>query len=130
MEYLLLVIGLLNTVALVISARRVLIDTFKIGYYEQKLKNLNVDIEHVENLNNHAVSISGFHQHQGEDVAHVVSPQTKQKIHLHQLVQIVNQCPEEAEVLSTALMLAHDSEHHQILSQFKVEKLMVIPLKH
>jgi len=37
--------------ACILYLRESAINSYKIGYYEQKLKNKNVDISHVENIN-------------------------------------------------------------------------------
>lgn len=45
-----LILGFLLVVMVVVNLRREMISSFKIGYYEQKLKNKGEDISHVENI--------------------------------------------------------------------------------
>ncbi|TLX74929.1 FAD:protein FMN transferase [Labilibacter sediminis] len=79
-------------------------------------------------LNHHAVSISGFHIRDGRKESHVVHPYSGEMRHRHQMVQVIGQCPVEAEVLSTSLMLAKEEEQQEILSRFEIEKIKMVPL--
>lgn len=45
-----IVLSLLILVFALISLRKGMIDSYKIGYYEQRLKNKDIDISHVENM--------------------------------------------------------------------------------
>lgn len=77
-------------------------------------------------LNNTALSISGFHEK--GDGEHVINPKTGELKHKLKQVEVQITCPIEAEVLSTALLVAPEQEHTQIINAFKPEKCIRIPL--
>lgn len=67
-------------------------------------------------LNNAAVSISGYHQNDKRE--HVCNPFTGEVKHQSTQVEVQMQCPVEAEVLSTALLVAPQKEHQSIIQAF------------
>lgn len=77
-------------------------------------------------LNATALSISGFHE--SDDSEHVVNPKTGELHHELKQVAVQITCPIEAEVLSTALLVAPEHEQTQIINAFKPEKCIRIPL--
>ncbi len=79
-------------------------------------------------LNDHAVSISGFHQQNGKIETHITDPKTGELKHRLKLVEVKMNCPIEAEVLSTAILVAPEKEHQYIINAFKPELCIRIPL--
>ncbi len=79
-------------------------------------------------LNDSALSISGFHQQNGKTQTHIIDPQTGELKHRLKLVEVKMNCPIEAEVLSTAILVATESEHQQIINAFNPELCVCIPL--
>lgn len=77
-------------------------------------------------LNDSALSISGFHNE--NQCGHVANPKTGKFEHKLQQVQVQLDCPIEAEVLSTALLIAPVQEHEQIIKAFNPDKCILIPL--
>lgn len=77
-------------------------------------------------LNDSAISISGFHG--DNQTNHVANPTTGEFEHRLQQVQVQLNCPIKAEVLSTALLVASESEQEDIISRFKPEFCNRIPL--
>ncbi|MGQ1784814.1 FAD:protein FMN transferase [Saccharicrinis sp. GN24d3] len=77
-------------------------------------------------LNDAAVSISGFHEKENKE--HVTDPKSGELNHKLKLVEVQMSCPVKAEVLSTALLVAPEREHQQIINNFNPELCIRIPL--
>jgi len=80
--------------------------------------------QQVFHLNDHAVSISGARQGR-EQCYHIVNPNTLKFEASRRLVVVQDECPVRAEVLSTALVAANESEFDQLTSQFRPQKINV-----
>ncbi|PKQ64251.1 hypothetical protein BZG02_05360 [Labilibaculum filiforme] len=78
-------------------------------------------------LNNSSISISGFHA--SEEISHVVNPKIGAFKHRLKQVQVQLDCPIDAEVLSTTLLIAPELEQQQIINRFNPEKCIRIPLQ-
>lgn len=80
-------------------------------------------------LNDSAVSISGFHQQNEKAQTHIIDPKSGELKHRLKLVEVKMNCPIEAEVLSTAILVAPEREHQQIINTFNPELCIRIPLQ-
>ncbi len=76
-------------------------------------------------LNDDAISVSGYHEKGLEKKAHIVNPKTGLKRHQRSMVAVQSHCPVEAEVLSTALMIAPEEEQQSILKSFAVKRVLL-----
>ncbi|WP_044212268.1 FAD:protein FMN transferase [Saccharicrinis fermentans] len=83
------------------------------------------DVQTTLDLRNDALSISGLHRHNVSEPMHVVEPQTGELKHRQLLVAVKMDCPVEAEILSTALLVAPQEYHRSILNNFNVNKLIL-----
>ncbi|WP_162150066.1 FAD:protein FMN transferase [Saccharicrinis fermentans] len=86
---------------------------------------LEDDVQTTLDLRNDALSISGLHRHNVSEPMHVVEPQTGELKHRQLLVAVKMDCPVEAEILSTALLVAPQEYHRSILNNFNVNKLIL-----
>jgi len=76
--------------------------------------------EHVWKLNNDCLSISCLHRKvSGKNAAHIVNPFSSEMSVSEKTVVVQTPNPVDAEVLSTALIAAPETEHAKILDYFK-----------
>ncbi len=75
-------------------------------------------------LNDAAVSTSGTRQPDGN--YHIIDPRNNQRITRRKLISVKSKTPVEAEVLSTALLVAKETEVKNILNNFSNYQIIIV----
>jgi len=75
-------------------------------------------------LNNHCVSTSATFQPDGKN--HIIDPRKNKLVDQKNMISVKSGCPIEAEVLSTALLVAGNEEQKDVLKNFKNYEIIEI----
>lgn len=94
------------------------------GDYWPFALNNSFGIEKEWHLNNSSVSVSQS-KIRNHKTAHIINPMSFEPVSEQLTVLVQAQNPIDAEVLSTALIVAPRSEHHKILDNFKVSDVFI-----